>query len=74
MFTVTTTSSAETQVPFVTVHRRVRVPLVDKPVTVVVGELGVVMKPVPLTKVHAPVPTLGVLAAIVAVAPEVHTG
>jgi hypothetical protein len=37
-----------------------------KPVTVVVGEEGVVMVPVPLTSVQVPVPAVGVFAAIVA--------
>ena len=41
-----------------------------KPVTPLVGELGVVIVPEPLTKVHTPVPVVGVLPANVAVVPH----
>ena len=54
------------QVPFVIVHTNVFTPVV-KPVTPLVGELGVVTTPVPAVTVHAPVPTVGVFAAKVAV-------
>jgi hypothetical protein len=49
------------------VQRRVATPGTTKPVTPEVGELGVVMVAVPETTVHAPVPTVGVLPAKVAV-------
>ena len=49
------------------VHRRVAVPGPAKPVTPEVGEVGVVMVAVPDTTLHAPVPTVGVFPAKVAV-------
>ena len=49
------------------VHRKVAVPGTAKPVTPEVGEVGVVMVAVPDTTLHAPVPTVGVLAAKVVV-------
>ena len=45
-----------------TVHWKVLVPTL-KPVTVEVGEEGVVIVPVPAISVQSPVPTVGVLAA-----------
>ena len=50
----------------VIVQRNVLAPT-DKPVTPDVGELGVVTEPDPAMTVHAPVPTVGVLPAKVAV-------
>ena len=58
------------QVPLVIVHTKVFTPVV-KPVTPLVGELGVVTTPVPAVTVHAPVPTVGALAANVAVAEHI---
>ena len=49
------------------VQRRVAVPGKAKPVTPEVGEVGVVMVAVPETTLHAPVPTVGVFPAKVAV-------
>ena len=54
------------QVPLVIVHTKVFTPVV-KPVTPLVGDVGVVTVAVPTVTVHAPVPTVGVFAAIVAV-------
>ena len=48
------------------VQRNVFAPT-DNPVTPDVGELGVVTDPVPAMTVHAPVPTVGVFPAKVAV-------
>ena len=55
------------QVPLVIVHWKTFAP-VPKAVTVVVGLVGVVIVPLPLTKDQSPVPTDGVFAAMVAVA------
>ena len=55
------------QVPLVIVHTNVFTPVV-KPVTPLVGLVGVVTNPVPAVIVHAPVPTVGAFAAKVAVA------
>jgi hypothetical protein len=64
---VIVTSSAELgHEPFVIVQRNVFAPT-DKPVTPDVGEPGVVTDPVPAITVQAPVPTVGVLPAKVAV-------
>ena len=50
------------------VHRKVAVPGTAKPVASELGEVGVVvMVAVPDTTLHAPVPTVGVLAAKVVV-------
>ncbi len=49
------------------VHLKVALAPTVKPVIVVVGELAVVIVAVPLVTVHAPVPVVGVLAAMVAV-------
>ena len=54
------------QVPFVIVHTNVFTPVVN-PVTPEVGEAGVVTVAVPAVTVQAPVPTVGVFAANVAV-------
>lgn len=62
------TSSVEaTQGELEIVQRSVAVPGTAKPVTPEVGEDGVVIVAVPETTVHAPVPTVGVLPAKVAV-------
>ncbi len=53
----------------VMVHSKTFAPT-PKPVTPDVGDDGVVMVPAPLTKVHAPVPTVAVLPASVAVVPQ----
>ena len=53
------------QVPFVIVHTNVLTPVV-KPVTPLVGLVGVVTDPVPAVTVHSPVPTVGAFAANVA--------
>lgn len=65
-FTVMTISLLAEQVPLVIVQRSVRVPVVVMPVTVVVGDPGVVIVAVPLTNDQTPVPEVGVLAAMVA--------
>ena len=44
---------------------QLKVAVVVTPVTVVVGLVGVVIVAVPLTTFHIPVPTVGILAAIV---------
>ena len=63
---VITTSSVEgVQGGLEIVHRKMAVP--PKPVTPEVGEVRVVMVAVPDTTLHAPVPTVGVLPANVAV-------
>ena len=59
------TSSVATQVPLVTVHRSVTLLPAETPVTVLVGEAGVVMVADPLMIDQLPVPTPGVLAAMV---------
>ena len=53
----------------VIVQRKVFAPT-PSPVTVEVGELGIVIVPDPLTNVHVPLPTVGVLPAKVAVATQ----
>ena len=58
------------QVPLLIVHTNVFTPVV-KPVTPLVGLAGVVTTPVPAVTVHNPVPTVGVLAASVAVAEQI---
>ena len=54
------------QVPFVIVHTKVFTPVVN-PVTPEVGLVGAVTVAVPAVTVQAPVPTIGVFAAKVAV-------
>src|SRR6266496_294633 len=61
------------QVPLVIFHLNVFAP-VPKLVTVVSGSVGVVIVPVPLIKLHNPVPTIAALAAIVVVAQTVCAG
>ena len=58
------------QVPFVMVHTKVFTPVV-KPVTPLLGLLVLVTTPVPAITVQAPVPTVGVLAAKVAVGAQI---
>ena len=53
------------QTPLEMVHRSVAVLPAGKPVTVVVLEFGSVMVAVPLINDHDPVPTVGMLAAMV---------
>ena len=57
-------------VPLLIVHTKVFTPVV-KPVTPEVGEAGVVTVAVPAVTVQTPVPTVGALAASVAVAEQV---
>ena len=59
------TSSKALQSPLVTVHLTVAVVPATSPVTVVVGEPGVVIVAVPLISVHKPVPGDGALWVIV---------
>ena len=59
------TSSKALHVPLVTVHLTVPVVPAASPVTVVVGEPGVVMVALPLIYDHTPVPTDGALCVIV---------
>ena len=54
------------QVPLVIVQVKVFTPVVN-PVTPELGSIGFVTVPVPAVTVHAPVPTVGVFAARVAV-------
>ena len=54
------------QVPFVIVQVNVFTPVVN-PVTPLVGLAGVITTPLPAVTVQTPVPTVGVLAASVAV-------
>lgn len=56
---------------FEIVHAKTLVPN-PSPVIEVVGESEFVITPVPETNVHAPVPTIAVLAFIVAVGEEMH--
>ena len=58
------------QVPLVIVHTKVFTPVV-KPVTPLLGLFAVVTTPVPAITVQAPVPTVGVLAAKVAVGAQI---
>ena len=58
------------QVPLLIVHTNVFTPVV-KPVTPLVGELGVVTVAVPAVTVQTPVPIIGVFAAKVAVALQI---
>ena len=58
------------QVPLLIVHTNVFTPVV-KLVTPDVGDVGVVTTPVPAVTVHRPVPTVGALAAKVAVAEQI---
>ena len=67
---VIVTSSAEAgHGLFVIVQRNTFGPT-PNPVTVEFGEFGLVIVPDPLTKLHVPVPTVGVLPARVAVEPH----
>ena len=59
------TSSKALQSPLVTVHLTVAVVPATNPVTVVVGEEGVVIVALPLISVHTPAPGDGVLCVIV---------
>jgi hypothetical protein len=62
---VSITSSVDVQAPFVIVHRSVAVVPTGTPVTVEVGDEGVVTVAVPVTTVHKPVPVTGALPASV---------
>ena len=63
---ITTSSCESAQRPFNNVQRKVFGPT-PKPVTPEVGLVGVVIVPVPLTRVQVPPPVVGVLPAKVAV-------
>ena len=63
---IVTSSVDGVQTPFEMVHRNVLTPT-DNPVTPDVGEVGVVTVAPPAITVHAPVPTVGVFPASVAV-------
>jgi len=65
----TLTSSSDEQALFVIVHLKVFVPGV-RPVTPLLKVEGELMMPSPLTRLHAPVPTVGMLPASVAVVPQ----
>lgn len=60
------------QAPLLIVHRKVTLVPAVKPVNPVVALLLVVITPLPLTTLHAPMPVVGVLAVIVAVV-TLHT-
>jgi hypothetical protein len=62
---VSTTSSVEVQVPLVVVQRSVTLVPAVTLVTVVVADAAVVMVADPETMLHAPVPVVGAVAAIV---------
>ena len=62
---VSITSSVDVQAPFVIVHLSVALVPTGTPVTVEVGDEGVVMVAVPVTTVHKPVPITGALPASV---------
>ena len=63
---VTMTSSVEAaQTPLMIDHLSVTLDPADTPVTVEVDNVGVVIVALPLTMVHALVPTAGVFAAMV---------
>ena len=58
------------QVPLLIVHTKVFTPVV-KPVTLDVGEAGVVTVAVPVVTVQSPVPVVGVFAASVEVSEQI---
>ena len=62
-----TSSNVDVHTPLDTVHLKVALLPAASPVTVVIGDEGVVMVAVPLTSDQAPVPTAGTVAAIVKV-------
>ena len=64
-----TLSAEGAQVPLLIVQRNVLAPI-PRPVTVLVGLVGVVIVPVPLTKVQTPLPLTAVLPANVALGPH----
>ena len=59
------------QTPLLIVHKKIFWPK-PKFVTVVVPEVGVVIIPGPNTRVHNPVPTVGIFPAIVKLGLEIH--
>ena len=67
-FVMVTSSVDEPQKPLLMVHLRVVAVPAVKPVMPVVDNVAVVIVQVPLTILHAPVPTAGVLPAKFAVA------
>jgi hypothetical protein len=60
-----TSSVEEAHTPLEIVHRKVTLVPTATPVTVVVGDVGEVIEALPLTIDQAPVPTVGLLAAMV---------
>src|SRR5437773_11582673 len=70
---VMVTLEESAQAPLVIFHLKTFAP-VPKPVTVVVGLVGVVIVPLPLTSDQVPEPTEGVFVAMVAVAHTVWLG
>ena len=62
---MTISSVEEAQTPLAIVHRKVALVPAAKPVMVVEGEEGDVMVAVPVTRDQVPVPTAGLLAAMV---------
>ena len=60
-----TSSAEEAQTPLAIVHRKVALVPAARPVTVVVGEEGEVMVAEPVIRDQVPVPTAGLLAAMV---------
>ena len=60
------TSSVDgVQAPLEIVHRSTVVAPATNPVTVEVGEAGVVTEPAPEITVHSPVPTVGVFLSLI---------
>ena len=66
---ITTSLLDAVHTPLVIVQRNVFAPT-PRPVTVLVGLVGVVIVPVPLTKVQTPLPLTAVLPARVALGPH----
>ena len=62
---VSITSSVDVQAPFVIVHLSVALVPTGTPVTAEVLDVGVVIVAVPVTTLHKPVPTVGLLPASV---------
>src|SRR5690606_15631758 len=71
LLVITTSSVLSTQLPLVTVHRKVKLVPAATAVTVVFERLGLVMFPLPDTIDQVPVPIAGTAAPIVKV-PSLH--
>jgi hypothetical protein len=65
VWVITTSSEEDAHVPLLIVQRKVFAPI-DKPETAEVGLFGEVTVPLPLTRVHVPVPETAVFPANVA--------